>query len=432
MTAQHLDTHPVVACVGALEAALDDAPLEAWAGLNPTEVRSLVARLARVEARLAAQKVAAARALESSGAARQAGATSTGDLLAKDFGGDRRSGDRLVRTAQKLEQATHTQTALSKGEVTLQQSDVIATGLAKLPDNVTPTQRDLAERTLLKDAKRLNLRDLRRRTDRLMDVYAPKPEVDEHENELLVDRERRARAKSSFQMWDNHDGTWSGRFTTPEAPGVALKTVLDAMTAPSRDHLTDPDATLGPVPTESDPAQRMGAAFADLCLRLPTDELPSNGGVGATVTVAMQLDTLIGGIEAATLSDGTRLSASQARLTACRVGIIPMVLGGGPLPLDHGRAKRYFTRHQRQALAQRDQGCTFPNCDRPPGWCEAHHLTPDAAGGPTDLTNGALLCTRHHHHVHDTGWNHRVATDGHVEWQPPGSSTWQRNHRWRA
>ena len=432
MTAQHLDTHPLVVGAAAVHAGLDAMPLEAWSGLAPAEARKLVAELSRAKARIAAQEMAAARALEAAGTARQAGATSTGDLLAKDFGGDRRSGDRLVRTAQKLEQTTHTQTALSRGEVTFEQSEVIATGLAKLPDDVTPTQRDLAERTLLKDAKRLNIQDLRRRTDRLMDVYAPKPQVDAHENDLLVDRERRARAKSSFQMWDNHDGTWSGRFTTPEAPGVALNTVLDAMTAPARDHLNDPDQTLGPVPTDTDPAQRMGQAFADLCLRLPTDQLPSNGGVGATVTVAMQLDTLVGGIEAATLSDGTRLSASQARLTACRVGIIPMVLGGEPLPLDHGRAKRYFTRHQRQALAHRDGGCTFPGCDRPPGWCEAHHLTPDSEGGPTDLTNGALLCTRHHHHVHDTGYNHRIAPDGHIEWQPPGTTTWQRNHRWRA
>ena len=50
-----------------------------------------------------------------------------------------------------------------------------------------------------------------------------------------------ARAKTSLSLWDNHDGTWSGRFTIPELHGRILKTVTDAHTAPRRSHL-DPTA----------------------------------------------------------------------------------------------------------------------------------------------------------------------------------------------
>ncbi len=75
--------------------------------------------------------------------------------------------------------------------------------------------------------------------------------------------------------------------------------------------------------------------------------------------------------------------------------------------LDIGRAQRRFTARQFRALAIRDGGCAFPGCDRPPKWCDAHHLKPWEDGGPTDLDNGCLLCRRHHTLVHHGGWRLR-------------------------
>ena len=147
MTLTLTDHHPNTAGVAGVHAALDAMSTEAWAGLEPGEVRRLAAEIARAQSRLTAHAMAAARALEKSNAARDAGATSTGDLLAKDFGGDRRAGDRLVRRAERLESATQTEAALAAGKVTADQADVIASGLAKLPETATPDQRSLAERT---------------------------------------------------------------------------------------------------------------------------------------------------------------------------------------------------------------------------------------------------------------------------------------------
>jgi hypothetical protein len=56
--------------------------------------------------------------------------------------------------------------------------------------------------------------------------------------------------------------------------------------------------------------------FAEVCSRLPGLLLPGRSGLGATLLVKLDLDTLIRGIKAATLSSGTRISASQARLMA--------------------------------------------------------------------------------------------------------------------
>ena len=87
---------------------------------------------------------------------------------------------------------------------------------------------------------------------------------------------------------------------------------------------------------------------------------------------------------------------------------LPAALGGVPSqPLEVGRTSRVVTPAQRSALAVRDGGCSFPDCDRPLAWCEAHHVWHWAAGGPTDLENLVLLCRAHHRAVHEGagGWN---------------------------
>ena len=58
----------------------------------------------------------------------------------------------------------------------------------------------------------------------------------------------------------------------------------------------------------------------------------------------------------------------------------------------------------RRALVARDGGCVLPGCDRPPGFCDAHHLLPWSQGGKTDLADLALVCRVHHTLVHEGGY----------------------------
>ncbi|MBO1755204.1 HNH endonuclease signature motif containing protein [Allobranchiibius sp. CTAmp26] len=99
-------------------------------------------------------------------------------------------------------------------------------------------------------------------------------------------------------------------------------------------------------------------------------------------------------------TDGELLDAGTLRRLSCDADLIPAVLGTDSEPLNVGRAKRLFTCGLRTAIIHRDKGCTFPGCDRPPDWCDAHHVRPWWAGGKTTLTNAALLCARHHTIVH--------------------------------
>lgn len=434
--------HPLVGGVERLEGALDTMPTAAWGGLEPEVARDLVERLMRVEARVHAQLVAGARALETSGVAKKSGATSTGAMLAKSFGGDRRAADAMVHQGKALGKAPATETALARGQIGPAQASIIAGAVKDLPDDVRPEDRQACEDTLIGDAGRLTLKDLRSRAMRITDQFKPDPEVDKTENDTLAKREANAWKRSEFWMVDDGDGTCRGGFRLPEAQADMLKTAIHAISAPKRDHLRDhPGATKdesGSSAAESvydrdlDFRTRLGMGFAELCSHLPADRLPANGGLGATLMVRLDLDTLRAGIRAATLSTGTRISAGQARLMACNLGIIPQVFGGKSLPLDHGHEQRLFTRHQKQALAARDGGCTFPGCDRPPEQSEAHHWRqPWADGATTTLDDGVLVCPHHHRTIHNDNWALRQAADGHIEYRPPGTLIWQRNHRWR-
>ena len=95
------------------------------------------------------------------------------------------------------------------------------------------------------------------------------------------------------------------------------------------------------------------------------------------------------------------LSPAIVRQLACDADVLPVVFGSDGEVLDLGRAVRLFTRAQRRALWHRDGSCTYPGCDIPAGWAKAHHLVHWVDGGASDLVNAALLCQRHHTHVHD-------------------------------
>ncbi|WP_396044261.1 DUF222 domain-containing protein [Aeromicrobium sp. UC242_57] len=394
---------PLSGGVTAIENALDTMPVGGWAGLEAGLVRELATRMMRAEARLKAHQLAAARVLEASGLAKESGATSTAALLASAFGGDRREAESMVHRGKALETTPTTEEALADGQIGAKQAGIIADAVNDLPDDVTPAQKQACEKALLDDAPKYNLKDLRSRSRRITDQFKPAPEVDQDENTNLEDEEKKAWRRSEFWMNANGDGTTSGGFRLPDAQAEMLDAAIKAICAPKRDHLRDhPGAKTEPADAkatdgektsdtaghafydrELDWRTRMGVGFAELCSRLPGHLLPGRSGLGATLMVRLDYDTLLHGVKAATLSTGTRISASQARLMACNLGLIPQVFGGKSLPLDHGHEQRLFTKAQKQALAARDHGCTFPGCDRPPEQSEAHHYRMPWSKGST-------------------------------------------------
>lgn len=431
--------HPLLGGVAALEDALGRMSTEAWRGLEPATLQSAAERLMRVEARVKAQLMAATRALDETDRARTAGAASTGAMLAGTFGGDRRAADAMVHRAKSLAAAPSTEEALAGGRIGAAQADIIASAIKDLPPETTAEQKQACEDTLIGDAARFTLKDLRARSKRITDQFKPEPEVDKTENDSLEAQERKAWAVSEFWMRPNGNGTTTGGFTIPDAQADMVMAAIKAVSAPRRDHLRDhpgaasaADGDASIYDRELDLRARLGMGFAEVCSRLPGHLLPGRSGLGATLLVRLDYDTLVDGVRAATLSSGTRLSASQARLMACNLGLIPQVFNGKTVPVDHGHEQRLFTKAQKQDLVPRDGGCTAPGCERPPEECEGHHWRrPWSHGATTTLDDGLLICPFHHRLAHQDGWQARLGSSGHIEWKRPGDHVWQVNHRWR-
>ena len=153
------------------------------------------------------------------------------------------------------------------------------------------------------------------------------------------------------------------------------------------------------------------------------DVLPASGGHRPQVLVTIDHQTLLRQVRdhfsahVASADFTGPIDPRDIRRIACDADLLPAVLGGEGEILDLGRARRLFTRAQRKAITARDGGCAAPGCGIPAAWCEVHHIGHWEHGGPTDVDNGVLLCSHHHHAVHAGWW--RIDVEDGVPWFTP-------------
>ena len=267
-----------------------------------------------------------------------------------------------------------------------------------------------AEAYLVEQAASFGPRELRHLGRGVLEHLAPEI-ADEAEHQRLIAEETRAQAATRLSFQPRGDGSTDLHARLPDHVANRLRTYLDAYTSPRRTPLGEVDQL--PV------ARRRGEAFAAFLENLPDTGLPTHGGTTTSVMVTLDLDTLLTGIGVATTSTGDRVTAEQARRLACQARIIPVVLGRKGEVLDLGRSARLFSPAQRKAMAIRDRECTTDGCSIPAAWCEAHHWRqPWSQGGRTDLADGKLLCSFHHHRAHDPAWQ--------THHQPNGATTFHR------
>jgi 5-methylcytosine-specific restriction endonuclease McrA len=101
------------------------------------------------------------------------------------------------------------------------------------------------------------------------------------------------------------------------------------------------------------------------------------------------------------LEDGTHVPAETSRRLACDASRVVMRHDDEGRLVEIGARTRTIPPALRRALHHRDRGCRFPGCGLPFG--QGHHLQHWAQGGPTTLSNLAMLC-RLCRHRHNAGW----------------------------
>ncbi|MFD7154940.1 DUF222 domain-containing protein [Kribbella sp. NPDC059898] len=333
---------------------------------------------------------------ETDGLAQELGARDTVELLTFRHRHDRTEAWRDVHLARALPKYKAVDAALTNDTpIQTGHAAAIITELERVRSRVPIETLDVTEQQLVGLASHLTPKELRTAAKQLCDRI----DADGREPE-----EQKASARESLTLITAENGVkFRGYLANDNAE--LLRAIVHAGARP---HKTV-DGEHDPRPRDKRQADALTTALTVAANAWDTDT--ASHGAKANITITIDLDDLKSATANATgqtiYSDD--LSAATIRRLACDTNIMPLVLGSNSQPLDVSRSERLVTRHIRHALTARDRGCVV--CATPPVMCDAHHLTHWADGGPTALTNLALLCRRHHVDLHNDRW-HITITNG--------------------
>jgi Domain of unknown function (DUF222)/HNH endonuclease len=316
----------------------------------------------------------------------------------------RELGPRTTPTGERLPPLLPaTAAARAAGQITAKHAEVIISAMTRLRAAQLPVdEQAAAEAFLVHQARTFNASTLSGIARQLIDTLDP--------DGRLTDQQAQQRRR---QLGCVPTGNGMYRITgdlDPETAALTM-TVLHALAAPTPSETGQRD--------ERTAGQRLHDAFRSvLKLALRAGELPTTGGVPATVLITMTADQFQSGTGLATTSYGQKLSVDQALRLADQAAIGWIVHNSTGGILNYGTTRRVASDKQTLALIARDQGCAFPGCADPPEWTEKHHIKAWRNGGATDLENLCLLCDFHHDRIDTGGWTIAM-TDGLPWFTPP-------------
>ena len=224
---------------------------------------------------------------------------------------------------------------------------------------------------------------------------------------------RRQYLSRALHVCQDDDGTVTVRGRLTAEAGALLMRALDA----ARDELYRKRTPEDDPPTM--PQQQADALtlLAETALHHGID--PGAPGERYQVVVHVDVDVLENAERPgqSVLEDGTRVPAETSQRLACDAGRVVMRHGAEGQIVEIGARTRTIPPAIRRALHHRDRGCRFPGCGVRIG--EGHHIRHWARGGPTTLSNLAVLCRRHHRAVHEQGYRLEREADGALAFYRP-------------
>jgi 5-methylcytosine-specific restriction endonuclease McrA len=209
---------------------------------------------------------------------------------------------------------------------------------------------------------------------------------------------------------------------TPEA-GAALRQALDAaretlyQRARGTDAAESPEHVPAGTPSMAQQQADALALLAETALHHGIDP----GAPGDRYQVVVHVDAaVLADPEApgqSVLEGGTHVPAGTSQRLACDASRVVMRHDADGRIVEVSARTRTIPPAIRRALHHRDHGCRFPGCGLPFG--QGHHLRHWAQGGPTTLSNLAMLCRRHHRAVHEEGYQVERWPDGELRFRRP-------------
>ena len=225
--------------------------------------------------------------------------------------------------------------------------------------------------------------------------------------------ENRAMKRRDLRWGREHDGLVTMRCEFLAEAAARAKILFDSFLSPTTAVAFLSDEERAAHNVEKDPRtpgqQRHDILVGVLDTMARSRNTPQIGGAAPTVLVSVRAEELASG-HGAGHGDrtDTPLSMTTVKQMICTGGTPTVVLNAEGRILSLGSPERCFTASQRRAITLRDGGCLIPGCQIPAGWCEIHHVIPDAQGGPTHTDNGVLLCWFHHRTIDTSGWRIRM------------------------
>jgi len=220
-----------------------------------------------------------------------------------------------------------------------------------------------------------------------------------------LERLERQRRASRLQWWQDRDGLWNlaGRFDP--ATGARLEGRL-------RNELDRLRAAGLPDGAPTDPVELQQHLAAAALVEVFQGGGDGSGSGAPDVTVIIDETTFRAGAHDATVCDIAGrygLPVETIRRWACIGTVTPVVVGSDGVRLWLGRETRLANRPQRRALRVWYRSCAL--CEVPFDHCQIHHVSWYTRGGSSNIDNLLPLCSRHHHRVHEGGWQLHLAWD---------------------
>jgi len=375
----------VRSAVALLTEAVRDFDPRCVEGSRAVELTELFATAEKTAA--AGKALAAQRAVETRAWASRSHAASGEQWLALVSGASESSARQTLVTAERLTMLPDTAAAVRSGDVSIAQAAQVTAGASVDPD---------AEAQLLRSAKKDGMRELRKKTDRVIAGA-----TDEAAAHAAAVRERHMRT------WRKGAATCA----SISGPSEDMKILLHAMAPLEKEVFARA--------REAKQRECSDAYAFDALIELARRALDgtpvTTKGAKSVVRARVDLNALRRGHteagEMCEIPGVGPVAVSHAQEILGDDGLLELVITDGVDVQTVVSATRHFPKGLATAIDERDQTCKVDGCDIDHN-LERHHVEDFAGGGPTSYANTGKLCPVHHDLVTHCGYTIEENPDG--------------------